>query len=191
MTIATRELTVSPVLDTFFKWMAERDRIRKKRLAGEPPPWTQDQVLNEHKFCNVFRIYDRGTQYILKKVINTGSQDHQEVCFRVMLFKLFNRISTWESLDEALGPLTFASFDLKAYEDVLEEAYKSSPLYTSSYQIPPPQLGESICFKNHLRLLKLMMDEDLPGQLLLRDHMRDAFEIIHLYPSMGPFLSYQ
>ena len=190
--IAQQTLPVSPVIDTFFKWMAERDRIRRKRLVGDPPPWTQDQILRDHEFWNVFRIYDDRTQYVLRNVINTGSQDHQEVCFRVILFKLFNRISTWELLNKELGPLSFASFDLKAYQDVLAEAHnKSLPLYGAAHQNPPPRFGETLSFKNSLLLLQLMMDEDLPGQLLHRKHLRDAFEIIHLYPSMGNFLGFQ
>ncbi|KAF8587500.1 hypothetical protein K439DRAFT_1338046, partial [Ramaria rubella] len=179
------------VLDMFFKWMAERDRIRRKRLAGHPPPWSQDVVFNEHKFCNVYRAYDRGTQYILREVINKGSQDHQEICFRVILFKLFNRITTWEALDAHLGPLTWARFNIKAYVRVLATARESCALYTSAYQIPPPKLGEKESFKNSLRLLELMMKDDVPGQLLQRQHMRDAHQLIETYPGMGPFLSFQ
>jgi hypothetical protein len=192
VTIAHRRLPVSvPVLDTLFKWMAERDQIRKRRLAGQPAPWSDDPVFIEHKFCHVFRIYDRGTQFLLRNVINKGSQGHQELCFRVILFKLFNRISTWNLLEKALAPLSWASFDLEAYEDVLAEASQSSSLYTGAYQIPAPNLGDNLGFKNHLLLLQLMMEEDLPGQLLRRKHMRDAHELIQLYPGMGPFLSYQ
>ncbi|KIJ28888.1 hypothetical protein M422DRAFT_189161, partial [Sphaerobolus stellatus SS14] len=180
-------------LDMFFKWMAERDRIRRKRAAGEPFPWTKDPIMQNTKFCNVFRIHDRGTQYLLNEVINKGDQDFREIAFRVILFKCFMRTETWEALCKGLGPLKWSTFNLKRYGAVLGKAYESGPLYTGAYQIPPPKLGypKARSYMNHLRLVQMMMKDDVPGQLLKLKHLQDAYNLIQEYPGMGPFLSYQ
>jgi hypothetical protein len=192
VTIAHRSVSVTELIDGFYEWMAERDRIRRKRQAGEPRPWSEDKVFNEQPSCNVFRIYDRGSQFMLNEVINKGDQDHTEVCFRVILYKLFNRPDTWTILEEGLDTISWASFDVEEYERVLGDALKGeSSIYCNGYYIPAPKFGWDANYKNHLRLLKLMMEQDLPGELLKRRHMREAFELVSIYPSLGPFLAFQ
>jgi len=112
--IAGRKLKLSPVVDTLFRWMTERHAIHQRRLAGQPWPWTDDPILRQHTFTNVFRIYDRVTQYIISNVIGKGDRDLHETCFRVILFRCFNRISTWELLVAHFGELTWRDFTLPA-----------------------------------------------------------------------------
>jgi hypothetical protein len=172
--------------------MTERHAIHQRRLAGQSWPWTDDPILRQHSFTNVFRIYDRVTQYVICNVIGTGDQDFHETCFRVILFRCFNRVSTWELLLAHLGELTWRDFNLPAYESVLYEEYRqNNKLYGSSYILPAPELGGTANYANHLRLLKVMMESDLPGQLAQLSELSDAWERISLYPSMGAFLSFQ
>ncbi|KAI9436901.1 hypothetical protein H4582DRAFT_1960404 [Lactarius indigo] len=196
--IAGRKLKLSPVIDTLFLWMTERHAIHQRRLAGQPWPWTDDPIFRQHAFTNVFRVYDRVTQYIICNVIGKGDQDLHETCFRVILFRCFNRISTWELLLNHFGELTWRDFDLSAYEAVLYEEYRqNNKLYGASYILPAPELGGTSLggtkanYANHLRLLKVMMESDLPGQLGQLSELSDAWERISLYPSMGEFLSFQ
>lgn len=178
-------------LDTFFYLMAERHRIYRKRTAGLPFPWTTDPVLLDNRFCNVYRILDRGTQYVVNEIINKGPQDHRETCFRVMLYKLFNRIPTWEYIVQKLGTPTWETFDINKYGRVLRARLLSSPIYTSAYQIPAPKLGYPTSHMNHLRQLQMMMDDDVPTLLLRKTCLKDAFKLIESYPGMGPFLGLQ
>jgi alpha-glutamyl/putrescinyl thymine pyrophosphorylase clade 1 len=198
--IAGRKLKLSPVIDTLFRWMTERHAIHQRRLAGQPWPWTDDPILRQHTFTNVFRIYDRVTQYIISNVIGKGDQDLHETCFRVILFRCFNRISTWELLLAHFGELTWRDFNLAAYESVLYEEYRqNNTLYGASYILPAPELGGTSLdgfkakanYANHLRLLKVMMESDLPAQLAQLSELSDAWERISLYPGMGAFLSFQ
>ena len=198
--IAGRKLKLSPVIDTLFRWMAERHAVHQRRLTGKPWPWTDDPILQQHAFTNVFRIYDRVTQYIICNVIGKGDQDLHETCFRVILFRCFNRISTWELLLAHFGELTWRDFNLAAYEEVLYNEYRqNNKLYGSSYILPAPELGGTSLdgskgkanYANHLRLLKVMMETDLPGQLAQLSELSDAWERISLYPGMGAFLSFQ
>lgn len=192
VTIAGRTITMKvDALDTFFYLMAERHRIYRKRAAGLPPPWTDDPILAKNRFCNVYRVLDRGTQYVLNEIINKGPQDFKETCFRVMLYKLFNRIPTWEYLVEKLGIPTWETFDLGRYSRVLRGRLLSSPIYTGVYQIPAPKLGYPTSHMNHLRQLQMMMEDNVPRSLLRKTSMKEAFKLISSYPGMGPFLGLQ
>ncbi len=50
--------------DRLLAFVLERETIRLKRAAGEPPPWTEDPILAAYRFCNVRREHDKVTQWI-------------------------------------------------------------------------------------------------------------------------------
>jgi len=58
-------LEIADPVKAFFDFCKERDAIRKKREAGEPPPWTQDIIFQRGRFLNVFREDDKGTKAVL------------------------------------------------------------------------------------------------------------------------------
>jgi hypothetical protein len=86
----------SAVFDTYWKFATERQSIFHARAAGKPGPWTQDPVLREHKFTNAYRASDRVSQYLIRHVIYAGQHDWESTVLRVLLFKIFNKPSTWE-----------------------------------------------------------------------------------------------
>ena len=45
-----------------------------------------------------------------------------EIVFRILLFKLFNKIETWERLERALGPISFADYRFDRYDKILTKA---------------------------------------------------------------------
>jgi len=47
-------------------WISERESIRVKKEAGKKKPWTNDSILQTYKFCNVRRMDDRVSQWLLK-----------------------------------------------------------------------------------------------------------------------------
>ncbi|KAI0343194.1 hypothetical protein BDW22DRAFT_1248935 [Trametopsis cervina] len=181
---------ISEVFRAFFPFVAERHAIFKKRLAGESAPWTDDPILAKYPFTNVFRVLDRNTQYILRNVIRQGIQDLNETFFRVLLFRTFNKIETWEYLEEELGPLTWSSFDVRKYEDALDNA--PGTIYHGAYIIPSPNLGYDRNHRNHLRMIETMMAVDrLPEELSKLRHLRDVHGRIQMYQSMGDFIAMQ
>ena len=102
ITLHGKERYVSPVFTAYWRFAAERQAIFHRRLNGAFP-FTADPILQRFKFTNAYRILDRTTQYLIREVLNHGDQSSEEVCFRVLLFKLFNKIETWELLARTLG----------------------------------------------------------------------------------------
>lgn len=54
-----------PVHKRFLYWIEEREHIREERAAGHNPPWTDDEILQTYKFCNVRRMDDYVSRWLL------------------------------------------------------------------------------------------------------------------------------
>jgi len=50
--------------DDLFAFIRERYLIWDRRERGMPKPWTQDEILQSYRFCNVYRELDTVTQWI-------------------------------------------------------------------------------------------------------------------------------
>jgi alpha-glutamyl/putrescinyl thymine pyrophosphorylase clade 1 len=192
ISIAGRVLDPTPVFETYWRFAAERQRAYQRRLAGCPPPWTDDPVIRQHRFTNAYRAADRVSQYLIRNVIYTGSNDADEVLFRILLFKFFNRIETWQLLCSEVGTPTWSGFDFASYEGVLSRARaRNAVLYSPAYVVPPPQLGESTKAANHLRLVATMMRDSLTERVVGARSLRDLYDELVVYPSIGRFIGFQ
>jgi alpha-glutamyl/putrescinyl thymine pyrophosphorylase clade 1 len=190
--VAGRRVQPTKVFETYWRFAAERHQVYQARLRGEPCPWTTDSIIASHRFTNCYRAADRVSQYLINEVIYRGSQDADEVLFRILLFKFFNRVSTWRLLHSALGELTWAAFRLDRYDGVLSEAFsRGERIYSAAYLVPPPKLGAQRKHTNHLLLLQQMLRGGLRNKLQACTSMAKAFHVLRGYPGMGDFLAYQ
>src|SRR5690349_6953976 len=115
-------LKPTKVYDTYWRFAVERQEIFFRRIEGLPRPWTDDPILLASKFTNAYRASDRVSQYLIRNVIYSGSQSVDEVFFRVILFKIFNRIETWELLQRAFGLISYEDYTFEAYDKILTDA---------------------------------------------------------------------
>jgi hypothetical protein len=182
------------VYDTYWQFAVERQAIFFARLANEPPPWTSDPILQEYKFTNAYRASDRVSQYLIKHVIYDGDPSPEEVFFRTILFKVFNRIDTWELLARGIGTVSYETYSFKRYDAILSKAIdQGDRIYSGAYIMPSGgRLSEDgRKHRMHLRLIEQMMREELPGRLADSSSMGKAFELLRSYPTIGDFLAYQ
>ena len=189
-------LKLSTVYDSYWRFAVERQNVYFRRLANEPEPWTNDSIISVHKFTNAYRASDRVSQYLIRKVIYRDDlpSSVSEVLFRTLLFKLFNKIETWELLEHTFGAVMFKSYKFENYDRVLSQAMSAGGrIYSAAYIMPPggSAFGHSAKHQNHLRLLEKMMADDLAGQLAKMRRMQPAFELLRSYPTIGDFLAYQ
>ncbi len=190
--IAGRVLNPTVVFDTYWYFASERHAVYQARVAGHRGPWTDDPVLSRHRFTNCYRAADRVSQYLIREVSYTSSQHLDEVIFRTLLFKMFNRVSTWRLLTDALGDLSWEHYNFAAYNEVLSAAFdQDRKLYSAAYVVPPPRLGSHRKHTNHLRLLELMMTSDIAGSIANAHSLQGVFKVLKSYPAMGDFLAYQ
>ena len=189
----SRVLRTGECFGQFWRFAAERQQIFHLRAAAAAPPWTADPVLARYKFTNVFRAADRVSQYLISRVIYDGPQDPDELVFRILLFKVFNRIRTWELLASRLGEApSWDGYSFAAYDEILSEAMRvGEPVYSAAYITPNPPFGEPRKHGNHLRLLERVMASGLPGRIAAAGHLREVYQMLLELPSVGPFLAYQ
>lgn len=186
-----RTLTCTPVYETYWKFAHLRQSLMMSRLQGSPPPWTSDPVLTRHRFTNVYRASDRVSQFLIREVIYCGEQSTKEIFFRTMLFKLFNRIETWQALTSALGELSYKTFNAATYERVLDQLIRRQSIYSAAYIMPSPAFGLARKHANHLALLKHMMKDGAHQKVEHAHSLREIFTILKSYPSLGDFLAFQ
>lgn len=182
------------VFDTYWKFAAERQEIFFKRFHGKDSPWSTDPVLCTYKFCNAYRASDRVSQYLIRNVIYKGSSKEEEVLFRILFFKLFNTIETWEYIQTIVGEITLADFDFDKYSLLLEKRMQDGyPIYTSSYMsCANKAFGYDRKHMNHLALLKRMFYEvKIAARISKSQSFKQIFQLLRDYPLLGNFMAYQ
>ncbi len=193
-TFSKSNIKFTKVYDTYWKFATERQAIFFRRLEGKPAPWTEDRIFMEHKFTNAYRASDRVSQYLIRNVLYRGEQTPEEIFFRCFIFKVFNRISTWELLEKAFGEIRYSDFSVAQYDCVLEGAKKRGErIFSAAYIMPTHADGFNNASKhlNYLMLLKKMLAESLPSRLAGSKSMAVVFELFRSYPLIGNFLAYQ
>ncbi|MHB1022772.1 MAG: nucleotide kinase domain-containing protein [Acidobacteriaceae bacterium] len=183
----------SEVYETYWRFAAKRQEVFFKRVHHALPPWTDDNILLHFKFTNAYRASDRVSQYLIRNVIYAGDQRPEELFFRILLFKLFNKIETWQLLETALGPLTTKCFDLNRFDQVLTSAMaRKRSIYSGAYIMPSGgRHGDAKKHRNHLALLQTMLSDGVPRKITRMKEMREVFESLLSYPMIGEFLAYQ
>jgi hypothetical protein len=192
LVLSKSRVATSEVFDTYWRFAAERQNVFFRRAAGSQPPWTSDPILLRFRFTNAYRATDRVSQFLIRHVQAQGPQDPRSLFFRTVLFKLFNRIDTWQLLESTVGSIGPETYDYGSYDRVLSEAMEQSRrIYSAAYIMPSGGIEGSRKHQVHLRLLETMMKEDLPSRLRDCRSMQQAFELLRGYPMMGDFLAYQ
>nr|WP_315212960.1 nucleotide kinase domain-containing protein [uncultured Flavobacterium sp.] len=194
--IVNKKLKPKPsiVYDAYWKFAAERQNIFFNRLNNECYPWSDNLILNEYKFTNVYRASDRVSQYLIRNVIYRGSQEPKEMLFRILLFKIFNKIETWEFLLNQLEEITWKNYSFKKYDSLLSELLNNKiAIYSAAYIMASGKSAFHLNRKhqNHLKLIEMMIRDNLSEQLVLSKNMEIGFNLLKNYPSIGEFLAYQ
>ncbi len=189
-----KTLLPTDVYDTYWRFAYERQKIFMKRVNGETAPWTNDQILKKYKFTNAYRASDRVSQYLIKNVIYSSIEKEEDVLFRILLFKTFNKIETWKYLSEKLGEISYTSYQRKNYSKALSELYCSgNTIYSGAYIMASGKtvFGNDRKFENHLDLIELIMKSGIANKVSSCHSLKDLYELLLTYPTIGTFLAYQ
>jgi len=184
------------VYELYWYFASERQAAFERRVAGYEPPWTDDPILQTYKFCNVFRAADRVSQYMIRDVCY-----HDEDCtaedrlFQIVAFRTFSRIDTWRTLRATLGRYpTLDDLGDGSLTTALQAAKTANGgLYTGAFILcATDAYGQKTKHLNHVELFRHMfLDDDLADRLLAAGSLREVYELMHRYPLMGDFMSYQ
>ncbi|NKL54506.1 nucleotide kinase domain-containing protein [Rhizobium leguminosarum] len=184
----------SPVLETYWRFAAERQAIYFRRLENLNGPWTDNPILSAYRFTNAYRASDRVSQYLIREVQYRPDrpQSPAELFFRTLLFKIFNKIETWETIERKVGPLTWKNVDLNLITTILDDLLaRGKRIYSAAYIMPAPRLGYVRKHANHIALLKMMIDDRLPDRIRQVPSLSMVYDLLVSYPGIGSFLAFQ
>jgi hypothetical protein len=184
------------IYDLYWYFASERQQMFTRRVEGEPRPWAEDPILREFKFCNVYRAAGRVSQYMIRDVCY-----HDEPCtpqdrlFQIVAFRTFSKTATWRTVRDVLGrhPVLDDLAD-GSFTSALDQArLRNGGLYTGAFILSATDAyGQSAKHRNHVELFRHMFLHDQLGTKLLEaTSLREVYELLHGYPLMGDFMSYQ
>lgn len=148
--IITKIGEITDPIERFFAYAREREAIRVRRKAEvlPRPPWTDDEILQNYRFCNVFREDDKVTRWF-KNHVREPMRGKPGVLLATVIFRWFNRIETGEAIFCQTD--MFASRNGTAFEAFLQDGKMywlekairrycgKGPYTTGSYMVSSPR----------------------------------------------------
>ncbi len=197
ISIAGQEIGLTEVFCAYWRFATERQNIFFRRLEkGRCFNLTEDPILSRYKFTNAYRASDRVSQYLIRHVIYRDDlpSNANEVFFRIMLFKLFNKIETWEYLENNSGPIILSRYSSIEYDQLLSDRMNAGErIYSAAYIMPSAGsvFKKRLKHQNHLMLLNRMLEDRFPEKIQHTESMAQGYNLLRSAPSIGPFLAYQ
>ena len=180
----------------FFHFMLERHRIYTRRAAGEPWPWTEDRILQEWRFCNVFRELDTTTQWI--RIHWRGPLDERVsetmLWFMMCVARQINYIPTLAALTDAGFPFRWDPD--QAVRTMQALAAQGKKVYTSAYMLRGPAAGgDKASYTIHHVLQPLWEARDRLTGYFTRPEpgatLEGFWSLLCAFHGWGPFLAYE
>ncbi len=120
----------------YMYFIEERMNIFWRKYFQIQNPYTDDKILQEYKFTNVYRSLDRVSQYLIREIINEEEgYTKKDLFWRILLFKHFNKIETWEHLIADLGDITFDTTKEEIIESLDKLSQNDIPVYSNAFML--------------------------------------------------------
>lgn len=121
----------------YLYFITERMSIFWSRNYDLPEPHTEDPILAKHKFTNSYRSLDRVSQFLIGNVLYDekgleNDRDTEDIFWRTILFKHFNKIETWRALENEFGEIVLET-PINEIEKFLTNLAKTEPIYSNAY----------------------------------------------------------
>lgn len=181
----------------FFNFVYERHRIWHNRFILKLPwPWTSDPVLRDYKFCNVYRELDRGTRYIVEKILKTDLSRESKL-FNVFAYRIFNLDQLFHGnvWNEPLDPHNFnVQKEITRLSNIAE---RGGNLFSGAYMIHPIMIStEDQRTQKHIQMLYLL--EHLANDITTvtdviqnASNIEEQLQALLRFPGIGKFMAGQ
>tara|TARA_R100001509_G_scaffold160814_2_gene129095 strand:+ start:706 stop:1608 length:903 start_codon:yes stop_codon:yes gene_type:complete len=183
--VEEKVMFIQEELNRYCYWQIERENIRlQKEVSQLPPPWTNDSILQEYKFCQVFREDDRTTRWF-REHIREPMKNSPDVLMGTVIFRWFNWIPTGRTL---IKHNLLTAWDRKK---AIEEITKQPKWVTGAYIIKTPNgmdkvTGVAECISH------MWQDREyLAKEVVKTKSLEDTWSLLRDYPYMGPFMAYE
>lgn len=184
------------VLRYYFYFMQERMEIFWRKCEGKEM-LTHDPILREYKFTNVYRACDRVSQYLIRNVIykDLDLYTPEDVILRVLVFKIFNKIETWEYLCKEYGDITMNHFDVDRICFLLSLRRNNFPIFNNAYMMTGSDRRYDYLEFKHEKWLTMVETEfigkGIINNVLESKTLEEVFKLLESCTFIGGFLAYQ
>jgi len=180
----------------YFYFMQERMNMFWRKNE-EKEVLTNDPILRKYKFTNVYRSCDRVSQYLIREVIYKDIERYtpEDVLLRILIFKIFNKIETWEYLKNEEIDIRYNSFNPKRLSDSLTVLIKKRSIFNNAYMMTGCHYKYNYLHSKHERWLSMVKNEFVDGKaindILHQKSLRGIYERLRSCTFIGNFLAYQ
>lgn len=180
----------------YFYFMQERMKMFWRKCEG-CTTLTNDPILRKYKFTNVYRACDRVSQYLIRHVIYEHIDDcsEEDVIVRILLFKIFNKIETWEYLERNTGLITLKTIDFDRINDLLTQRMATRPIFNNAYMMTGTHFKYNRLKYKHEKWLAMLKQEIIEGGVLQKieqaKSLEEVYNLLNSCSFLGGFLSYQ
>jgi hypothetical protein len=190
--LSSKALTKSTAYDDYWRFAA----LRHQRFfsSDDFKKTIADPILNDYKFTNCYRVLDRVSQFLVKNITSNNHYDAPDIFFRTLIFKLFNKIETWQSLESRIGDITLDNFKEDEYICVLSEMKaQQSKIYSAAYIMPSgkKEWGSSIKHENNIRMIRSLINDGMHENIWISSNLEDIYKGFLKIRSIGKFLAFQ
>lgn len=177
----------------FFAFIKERQDIYLRRFVEKSPaPWTEDPILQNYRFTNVYRELDATTIWFRENVRDPLKDDLENILFATILFRWFNKSETGAAIlgEDNISDSLFCvkNFSKKAVE---ERVRPLSRWITGSYIIKTPNEVDKLegvlqCVNNTVRHIPKLTES-----ILNKNTLQHANNLLSNLPFLGGFMAYE
>ena len=182
-----------PKVEDFFKFIYERQRIwYKKEVLRQPAPWTNDKILSQFSFCNVYRELDKCTIHLIENVHKNKSLSLESKIFNIILYRRFNTSTFFNEF----GVWPWKNFDYKLLIHVMDKTKNQGKnLFNSAYIVTQHAFDKKARKDKHVQqIIGLASSASRIDELtesLLGCNYVTAFMLLRQIYGHGPFLAQQ
>ena len=180
------ELPHKPHLDQSIYWIVERESIRRNKESGKPAPWTKDERMATTRWCNVRRMDDKVSKWLMDHFYSVPMRTKDAV-IAASLARLINRTETLERL----CPSGFKKFNHKKFSAECQKMRDAGEkVFTGVYIVSAPNCNGRTKAQLVLDNLQVMADTLDPKALDLSS-MQSVHTSLQAFEGLGSFMAGQ
>lgn len=188
----------NPVVDKhYFKlyvsFIKERHVVYKRRLSGQQPPFSDDVVMQNNRFCNVKRELDRQSKWLIEHISTNKNLSYENKIYNTIFYRLYNLIRTAEELKL---PIDFKNYDINNFNDFRKKVTEDKEFYP--YTMAYCTFGVKGNGKDYrpneapLFIMEKLLNSKFLETLNNCENQKEVFKCIKKYVfGAGNFLAYQ
>jgi len=172
-------------------WIKERHAMHLSRKAGDPPPWSKDEVMNTVFFTNPYRENDKVTVWFREHIREPlDNPKDPRVLFATIAFRRFNSIQTGEVL---IANNLHLRWDAdKAYLRIHQMVSDTNLPYTSAaYMIKGEPGREKLDYLCWLNDVVYSQRRNLIQEISQCKTLEQAHRVLLSLENVGPFIAYE